>query len=275
MTSHQEVWRRMTWPVIGVLMVIAAVAAIIAVDYNNQQGWVVDLFQRWQTLISGFLALVAAAFTAQFIALQIASAESMERKRFDEAAEEKRLFQERSHMAARSVLPLTLNILGDYSKGIALAVQDVLAQTPEFVIEAERLSHMPQLPKTPLDVTSDLQEFIRTAPLEVGGQVTDLLSDLQLLSANAEGTWQMLFFPNETTLVFRDTLEAIVGRAAVLHARINQLYPYARREKDSAELPSLNNIERSLRMWRVDAEKHPGYLRPAETYLRRSTTPVP
>lgn len=271
MTSHQEVWSRMRWPVIGVVLIIAVIATVIAVDFNNQEGWVVDLVQRWQTLISGFLALVAAAFTAQFIALQIASTESMERKRFEDAAREKQLSEERSHMAARSVLPLTLNSLSDYSKDIARAAMAVLDQTTSPRIEAEQISAIPYLPVTPREVIADLQDFIRTAPIEVGRQVANLLSDLQLLNANAESTWQRAFLPEGGEVVVRANFEALVGRAVVIHARISGLYPYARRETEIVAPPSHDSVATTLRLWLVAPEAYPGYVQAAEAYLRAAT----
>lgn len=268
------IWDRLKAPAWGMTIFASLIVAILSVDYFNHlenarlYGDIVDLVHEWQSLIGGGFAIIGAVFAGRVIALQIARAEEVERVRLEAA----RLLDERNTaralMAARSVMPLTLNVLSDYTTAIAKGAITVLNDAPHEGIRlmAEQL---PELPSAPRAIISDLQAFIVAAPDDVGANVADMLSDLQLLSARAENIWQRTASENE--VVTRWNYEDLVGRAAVLYARQAGLFAYARRETEQAPgVPLQVHLAQALQLWRVWPDIHPQCHERAEYHLKKA-----
>ncbi|WP_341018527.1 hypothetical protein [Brevundimonas diminuta] len=275
------IWAKLAWPVAGMGGFLSIIVGIIAIDYyNHLEGSVVgialvDLFHEWQSLIGGILATVAALFAGRVITLQIARAETIEQARL----EANRLVDERNTnralMSARSVMPLTLNVLVDYTTAIAKAAIAVLDRSSDERIELTT-EEMPELPVTPRAIIADLQAFIMAAPDAIGSNVADILSDLQLLSANSESTWERTTSEEQGEIVVKSNYEALVGRAAVLHARLASLYPYARRETEQAPgTPVEAKVATALQLWKIFPEIYPRCHATAADYLKKATSPAP
>lgn len=277
--SHADkVWKRMNQPVLGMLVFTVLPFVIIAMDYgikHPKNGTMADLMtviNGWQGLVAGIFALLAAVFTARAVVMQISSAEMAEQTRLEEARALDERNTARALMAARSVMPLTLNVLTDYANAVAKASITVLDRSTGRRVRLT-VDRMPPLPLAPSETIPSLQAFILAAPVEMGPYVADLLSDLQLLSANASSAWSRTIASDEGHIVHQNNFEALIGRSAVLYARISGLYAFARRETDVVpDQPLKANIDTALRLWLVAPDAYPRYVEAAESYFRKATS---
>lgn len=269
------IWDRLTAPALGMLGFTSLIVIVMAIDhYNHQEGaeyfaHFVNLFHEWQSLIGGGYAILAAIFAGRVLVLQIARAEEMEQTRLKSAADLDERNSTRALKAARSVMPLSLSVLTDYTTSIAKAAI--------FVLDRSKLTReeMPALPAMPQSIIEDLQAFILAAPDAIGDNVADILSDLQLLSVNAESTWERTISKDEGQIVMPSNYEGLVGRAAVLHARLSALFPYARRETDDAPgAPVEEKVAMALQQWMVFSDLYPGCHHAAAWALRKATSPA-
>jgi len=271
---ENEVWKRLRNPALGLqifaLMPVFLVAMDVRTTYPDDVTWA-QFFEKvtnWQTLLAGTLAIVASAFAARAVVIQTASAELAEQKRLTAAAKETELQTTRALIAARSVMPMTLNALAEYAEAVAEASMTVIARAPGHRIRltADRL---PSLPNAPSEAIPNLQAFVLAAPVEMGPYVADLLSDVQLLSANATNTWRRTA-GDEGQVVVKDNYRFLVARAAVLHARISELYPFARRETEIVPTkPEHADVHTALRLWRVFQETESDIWEKADLLYRR------
>lgn len=280
-SRDDQIWKRMNQQILGMLIFTVLPFLIIAMDFGikypktGTMAQLMTVANDWQGLTAGTFALLAAAFTARAVVMQISSAESLEQTRLEEARALDERSTTRALKAARSVMPLTLSVLSDYTTAIAKAAIAVLDRSPEARVELTA-GEMPDLPTTPQSVIADLQAFILAAPDEIGSNIADILSDLQLLAANAASTWERTTSENRGEIVMKSNFEALVGRAAVLHARLSALFPYARRETEtSPSAPVEEEVAKALQLWMVFSEIYPGCHRAAAHYLKEATSPAP
>lgn len=271
---ENEVWKRLRNPALGLqifaLMPVILVAMDVRTTYPDDLTWAQFFVKvtNWQTLLAGTLAIVASAFAARAVVIQTASAELAEQKRLTAAAKETELQTTRALIAARSVMPMTLNALAEYAETVAEASMTVIARAPgpRIRLTADRL---PSLPNAPSEAIPNLQAFVLAAPVEMGPYVADLLSDVQLLSANATNTWRRTA-GDEGQVVVKDNYRFLVARAAVLHARISELYPFARRETEIVPTkPEHADVHTALRLWRVFQETESDIWEKADLLYRR------
>lgn len=273
MSGDDKIWKRMNQQVLGMLIFTVLPFLIIAMDFGirypktGTTAQLLTVAREWQGLVAGTFALLAAAFTARAVVMQISSAESLEQTRLEEARALDERNTARDLLAARSVMPLTLSVLADYATSVAVSAHKVLNQMPKGGSLSRRLMTMPEMPSAPASIIADLQNFIRVAPTDLGTSVADILADLQLLRTNAEDSWLK-------SLIFRPKWEGLIGRAAVLYARIDALYPYARRQVETApSLPEEYNVDIVLALWFDGMEDFPGYTKAAHACLKRATSP--
>lgn len=271
---EDQVWKRLQDPALGMqifaIVPIIIVATDIVTTYPDDFTWA-QLFQKltgWQTLLAGTLAILASVFAARAVVVQTASAELAEQKRLDMAAAEKELATTRALVAARSVMPMSLNALAEYAEAVAEASMTVLDRSPgrRVRLTADR---MPPLPHAPSETVPSLQAFILAAPMEMGPYVADLLSDVQILSASVSSVWRRTL-GDEGQIVFQDNYRDLIARAAVLHARIAELYPFARRDTEVVpSMPRHEDVHTALRLWRVFRETEGDIYDRADLFFRR------
>lgn len=272
LSREAQIWKGLSQPILGMFIFTILPFILIGMDFATRPvadyPTFLDVVSDWQGMVAGSFALLAAAFAARAVVLQISWAEAAEQTRLEEARTLDERNTNRALMAARSVMPLTLNVLSDYTTAIAKGAITVLNDAPHEGIRlmAEQL---PELPSAPRAIISDLQAFIVAAPDDVGANVADMLSDLQLLSARAENIWQRTASENE--VVTRWNYEDLVGRAAVLYARQAGLFAYARRETEQAPgVPLQVYLAQALQLWRVWPDIHPQCHERAEYHLKKA-----
>lgn len=279
LSREEKIWKGLATPILGMFGFTILPFILIGIDYATRPvadlSAFLEVFSDWQGMVAGSFALLAAAFAARAVVLQISSAEKAEQTRLEEARVLDERKTTRELKAARSVMPLTLSVLGDYTTAIAKAAVAVLDRSPNPRVELSS-DEMPDLPTTPQSVIADLQAFILAAPDAIGTNVADILSDLQLLAANAESTWERTTSKTQGEIVMQSNFEALVGRAAVLHARLSALFPYARREtEDAPGAPVEEKVAKALQLWMIFSEIYPGCHRAAALYLKQATSPAP
>ena len=271
---EDEVWKRLRDPALGMQIFALAPIILVAVDIvgtypdNFTRAQLFEKLTGWQTLLAGTLAILASVFAARAVVVQTASAELSEQKRLDAAAAERNIQTTRALVAARSVMPLTLNSLAEYAEAVAEASMTVLDRSRRRRVRLTP-DRMPTLPLAPGEAVPSLQAFILAAPVEMGPYIADLLSDVQILSANATSVWRRTL-GDEGQIVLKDNYHDLIARAAVLHARISELYPFARRETNVVPtMPQYANVCTALRLWRAYEETEGDIYKKAETFFRR------
>jgi hypothetical protein len=210
------------------------------------QGWQIfgDIIllmwvERWQTLITGLLAIVAAFIGGWFINRQVAEAKTQEGERL-----------RRRHFSARAMAPLALSTLTEYTLGVAEALGNIHGQAVGGGIPHTAV--IPTFPSLPTDVLSSFRDMVETSNEGVAGAFADILSDVQIQRARIRSLVSDI--PRHTVLSLN--IEQYLIDAASIHAQASALFSYARREVDGApDAITWNAVRSSLRqmgIWEED-----------------------
>lgn len=202
----------------------------------------IDFLDKWQTLISGFLAVGAAAVGTYFLRKQIAQSELHERTRL------------RARLAsARAVLPLALDQIANYATQQIGALAELHENCRLWTLEAPK----PSLRKVelPSDVIFLLREAIEAADANRLPKALELLSDIiaeiQVLNARIEGAEERLAKSGPSGLTLE--LEEHIVLAAKLYGLAVGLLPFARRaDGDGPIAVSWNDARNRLITSRVE-----------------------
>lgn len=273
LSREAKIWKGLAQPIWGMFAFTILPFIIMGVDYASRPianlSVFLEVVSDWQGLMAGSFALLAAAFAARAVVLQISSAETAEQARLVEARALDERNTARELLAARSVMPLTLSVLGDYATAVARSAHDVVRQMPGDSTLARHFITMPSIPSAPASIIIDLQNLIRVAPAELGTAVADILADLQRVRTIAECSWL-------SSLIFRKRFETLIGRTAVFHARVEALYPYAIRQVEEVPAaPQESHVLVALELWFNGLEDHPEYVAAAKACLKKATSPAP
>lgn len=189
--------------------------------------------EKWQTLIAGFLAIIAAFIGGTFINRQIASTQRLE--------EDKR---QRQFAAARAIMPIVLGEAIDFSVACAVALKRLYQQR-----DGERIpptAELPDLPSLPLKLAQGLHDTIVHADGEVYRPVADLLGNIQVIAARLKSLWSDL--PRAEHVVVALNIEGYIVDCAEAHARSSLMFEFARRRTSSIKTsPTSRDIAASLR----------------------------
>jgi hypothetical protein len=219
-------WSRRALGVVG-LMYLMAMFVIPAI--RTELDWIElqKVWDRWQSLNVGVLA-----FSASYVALQIARVDIAEKNR-------------RDFVAARAFMPKALNDLATYCSRLAHLLLEIRAELSDDSILGSMLRPERALPGVPDDVYQTLEKCIRTAPDEVAAFLADLLSTLQVIQARSAS-----LVPQSVALGVRPMYTSrapanYLANVAVLRIQINQLFSFARFEQDS--MPTQVDISTELK----------------------------
>ncbi|MGO7323447.1 hypothetical protein GUK30_32820 [Rhizobium leguminosarum] len=166
---------------------------------------------EWQTLIGAVLALVAALWTVR---------EMRKQTRGDETRHENELL--RKKLAARAQMPDALGELSEYVRASC-----------RYLVSSE------DKPTAPVSATSTLKAVIEHIDTKEAEKTFDLVSWYQVQHARLMGSKK----PKAT-----ETADMLYD-AALLHAKINRLFDYARNEPEEVrpEKPSQEEMIGSLK----------------------------
>jgi hypothetical protein len=215
----------------------------------------VSTLKDWQTLFAGVLAIVAALIGGLFVHNQ-----TMEVRRQDN----ERLA--RQHSATRSVLPLALSALVEYSEKVALSLEALRPTVRGHRVTASAYTSLELDPS----VIAPLRDVIATASITVGERVSKAISDVQILSARLR-TLSKNLRPGSSSVVLEVNLNEYILNAATIYARGAGLFLYARRETDEApaDFPSEDELYTALNLIGFDEGTHSEIYRMASVRAAR------
>jgi hypothetical protein len=173
---------------------------------------------EYQTLLTGFIALAAAAIAYRSVREQTTQADNAFWERL-----------KREELAARAVLPLTLSSLAQYAEECAQAVQSLLPSDPKQTWVDDRLAAIPLLPEGAIP---NLTAVIESATPTAGQRLADLVAALQVQRARLLGCVDRR---DGHVLSAHDLLQRLV-EAGELYAGIAGAFDYARRRSNAIDL---------------------------------------
>lgn len=178
---------------------------------------------QWQTLISGLLALLAAYFTIRAIRHQIAQTDRIEVER-----------TARDFDAARATLPLGLAAISRYLRQSMEIGFEILEKNTSKSIAA-----MPRnYPQLPTESISFLERLISKAnDAGLSSAAARIIADIQVLAARTEDNYVDVNDPLSITFVSRLNVISTLVDAAIVSARVNRFYSFARRQGDFDSSP--------------------------------------
>ena len=184
---------------------------------------------NWQTLISGILAVVAAAVSVWYLRKQIAQSEQHERER-----------SSRRFNAVRATLPLTLSQVCNYCLEIGRCLADL-----HHASEEEYLNQSYAAPSLPENVPAALEKAIEaTVDKSLISALSDMISNLQTLNSRING---ISIDSRRRLQVTKLNVEYYIAQSATVYAIAASLFPYARRETDAPPASySLNDVGGAL-----------------------------
>lgn len=210
-------------------VVIAAIVALAIVEawlIGHEWPAIWQFFSDWQTLVAGALAFVGALLTVLYLSKQIQQTEHMEKER-----------RKREENAIKAALPLSLSEISDYATlSIKLLNYFAPASGPNRVMAAA-----PTLPSFPADAVSVISECVRYADDKVVGDLSTLLSKLQIQHSRLKDLFERAMHTNQHLSRFR----AVGGMidAAEIHAKAASLFAYGRNTSDLRSRSSREEID--------------------------------
>lgn len=220
--------------------IVGCVTGWMALDDKN-----IRTVLEWQTLIAGVLAIFAALLGGSFVYLQ-----TMEQRRQNEQQ------LERKHAAARSVLPLALSGMTHYAQDVAKTLESLRApgghSTPLEITTT--ITNIPRFDHQDIEV---LRGVVESADQEISDRISDIISEAQIMNSRMMSLASGLM-PGSGTLFNNMTLDDYSVCAATIYARCNELFSYARREKELApsKYPTWSSLKSALRLLDFDEDLH-------------------
>lgn len=184
----------------------------------------VAIANKWQTLISGGLAILAALIGAAFVYHQTRQARLFELDRLG-----------RRHAAARSTLPLVLSSVMDYARAVGRDLRQLYLAAPANHIQREALIAW-EVPPVPQGETVALAEVIEAASNDVAEVIADLLGRLQVQAGRLRGLHADVTAGTAGRRnILKSEFDEYIQDIADIHARCELLLDYARRETDTVQ----------------------------------------
>ncbi|MDP3746639.1 MAG: hypothetical protein Q8Q88_06270 [Phenylobacterium sp.] len=182
------------------------------------------LAEKWQTLIAGLLAIVAALIGTGFVYHQTRQARIFERDRLH-----------RRHAAARSTLPLVLSNIMEYARAVGRDLRNLYLAAPGDHVQREALIAW-QVPAIPQDETAALAVAIEAASNDVADVIADLLGHLQVQAGRLRGLQaDVVAGTAGRRNILKSEIEEYIQDIADVHARCELLLDYARREAKTVQ----------------------------------------
>lgn len=171
---------------------------------------------KWQTLISGLMAVGGAALAYIVARQQLMQGNQLERNR-----------RKRKFDAERTFLPVSLSRIIDYAEASSASLDKILGLIPSERVPRE-LSEEFQVPPFPKEVMPALREFIEYADDLDVSLLLNLTSWMQIHDARLRGAKRDISI--DGVLVSRLNMEGYLCDAVILHAAASAVFRFARRE---------------------------------------------
>lgn len=180
--------------------------------------------EKWQTLISGLLAIFAALIGAFFVYHQTCQTRNFELDRLN-----------RRHAAARSTMPLLLSNIVGYSRTVGRDLRRLYLEGRGADIRREALINW-EIPQVPKGEIAALASVIEAASNDVAQVIADLLGRLQVQSSRLNSLKADITGDTAVGRKFlKSELEEYILDIADIHARCEILFAYARREAEKVQ----------------------------------------
>jgi hypothetical protein len=183
---------------------------------------------RYQTLITGFIALAAAIMTVVMVRQQIRQVDHLEDER-----------RRRESYAARAVLPLALSQISEYAKKSIECWKD-------FDPDTQNLSDV-SVPELPEGLVEPLRDCIRYSEQHQAKQIADLLHWLQVQSSRQRSLRSELEHKSLNLIISMHHIDSAIIDAADLYALASRLFDYGRRAEEGRKTrPSMEEVRTAL-----------------------------
>lgn len=174
-----------------------------------------DWVYHHETLSGGLLALASAILGAWFLHRQSAQADRHEQQRW-----------QRRREAARTVLPLALSNISDYSVAAAKATKDLLDQCVGEGLPPRDQLRIPTAPSLPADSVSTIKELVETLDSQDVRPFAVVLADIQVQSSRLQTS--IARAGGLERIEVKVNFEEYILDCAMIYARVGNLFPYGR-----------------------------------------------
>ncbi len=188
----------------------------------------VAFLYKWQTLIAGVLAIMAAGFGGLFVYGQ-----TLQARRLHDDQTRRRL------RAARALSPLAVSALSAYAKETAQALH-ALRPAAEG-----RPSLVPTVPAIPVEIIPQLEKLIEAAGYRPGEAIAAVLRKLQVQSARTSDLLAEIASGKLSGLGVNTRRDGAILDAAEVGALTARLFDFARGKTEHVRLGALDSAE----MW--------------------------
>lgn len=182
---------------------------------------------RYQTLIAGSFALIAAAIGFQAVRRQIDLAERLASSQ-----------QDRDTAAARAVLPLSLSALCSYAENCVEALK-------ACTIGSGRGRPPFTEPLFPTEIVGPMQECVRALAPDTAAKISSLISFVQVFRARLQGMHDRSALADD-----------VMYDAVSLYSRASSLFELAR-DGGASPRPTAESIETAMHILRVPTSYFP------------------
>lgn len=219
-----------------------------AIWESNRMQSAIEAIRDWQTLITGFLALTAAAVTVLVMMRQV----RIQKRQLDAQTNESNERRRRRLMACRAVLPADLSSVCRYARDCARVAGTALQMLREHE-ERAQLS----IPTLPNRVTTNLQNLIEEIDESDADAIADLLSCYQVQYARLSREIEDFNSPNRLgaeRITTENNIEFTLERTVRLYLLAENIFGFARGSENQIPKPQFNreNIGHALMTFELD-----------------------
>lgn len=220
-------------------------AFFATVAYIGRLTWLSD----FQTLLTGAAAVAAAFVSVREVRRQIRKADQVARRQLQHEKDMEAARVSAKEVAARSVLPLALSDISDYSEACSRSLENVLSQCVNRRLPTT--ASIPAWPEFPMGAIDVLREVIEHSSGYSRQSCANLVGTLQVHRSRLHGLQRNVNKPGHITLSLN--IERYIVDTAEIYAQASALYEYARRpELERPATVSFKDVGTALKLLSVD-----------------------
>jgi hypothetical protein len=193
---------------------------------------------RWQTLLTGGIAILAAFIGGSYLKRQMDQADRHHAAMLKQTEDQHKDERRRARASARAMLVFALDALTDYVEECANALKTMrlACRGTSYPRDAER----PPIPSIPTDVVGSLQRMIEGAEPHEVAQFKTIVNKMQVFDARLTDLVRRHDGGRVEKIVTSDNIESFILNAVEIHAMASMLFAFAREETD--DLPTVPMI---------------------------------
>ncbi len=215
---------KMTWMLFGSLCALTLGVPLLVFGrslwFDHSVHNFVRLVNEGQAIITGVIAIQAAAVAGYFVNRQIVETRLIEQEKIN-----------RRFRAVKASLPIILGAIGDYAKECSLALEPVYHSSSQII---QRSHKSLNLPVFPVEIIKEISEIIEYGPDNIIAIFESLIRSIQIHLSRIASTERALAGRSQTLVLRQNILNHMVDIAEI-DARKNVWFSFAR---GSNEIPS-------------------------------------